>query len=154
VKKTLVLGAGALGAAAVAASLLGAGTASADDAVVGKTYKDAKAALSQRGLSAQVATTVGDRKDWDNCLVTSANPGPSIDGFGAAKQKVMLVNLNCYAKYGTALWPGYSLQDPTGRKLWEADIAAKNQKEAEAKAAQQQAEADQLEQANAQNAGE
>jgi hypothetical protein len=61
VKNLLVLGAGAFAAVAVSAGLLGAGVASADDAVVGQTFADAKAALSQQGMSAQVATTVGDR---------------------------------------------------------------------------------------------
>jgi hypothetical protein len=66
----------------------------------------------------------------------------------------MLVNLNCYAKYGTALWPGYSLQSPQGRKMWEADMAAKEQKEAAAAAAAEQAEQDQLAAVDAQQAGE
>jgi hypothetical protein len=66
----------------------------------------------------------------------------------------MLVNLNCYAKYGTYLWPGYSLQSPQGRKMWEADMAAKEQKEAAAAAAAEQAEQDQLAAVDAQQAGE
>ena len=45
-KKLLVLGVGAVSAGAVALSLFGAGIASADDQVVGQTFKDAKAALS------------------------------------------------------------------------------------------------------------
>jgi hypothetical protein len=137
VKKLLVLGAGACGAAAVALTLVGGGVANADDAVVGQYYKDAKAAISQMGMTPVVATTVGDRKDWDQCIVTSANKAPFLDGSGKPAGNRMLVNLNCYAKYGTALWPGFSLQSPEGRKMWEADVAAKNQKEAEAAAAQQ-----------------
>lgn len=138
----------------MAMGLLGTGVASADDAVVGQTFADAKAALSQRGMSAQVATTVGDRKDWNQCIVSSATPAASIDGFGEGRGSVMNVNLNCYAKYGTALWPGYSLQSPTGRKMWEADMAAKEEREAKQRAAAEQAELDQLEGAGAQTAGE
>ena len=52
----------------------------------------------------------------------------------------MKVNLNCYAKYGTALWPGYSLQSPQGRKMWEADMAAKEAREAKRRAAAEQAD--------------
>jgi hypothetical protein len=154
VKNLLVLGAGTFAAVAVSAGLLGAGVASADDAVVGQTFADAKAALSQQGMSAQVATTVGDRKDWNECIVTSATPASSIDGFGESKGGVMNVNLNCYAKYGTALWPGYSLQSPTGRKMYEADLAAKEEREAQQAAAQQQAEAAELAGEDAQVAGE
>ncbi len=112
--KILVAGVGALGTAAVAFTL-GGGIASADDGVVGQTYADAKAALSQQGMSPVVASTVGDRKDWDNCIVTSATPPASgIDGFGNQASRKMNVNLNCYAKYSTGQWPGFSLQSPEG----------------------------------------
>jgi hypothetical protein len=154
VNKLLVLGAGACGAAAVALTLVGGGVANADDQVVGQTYKDAKAAIGQMGMTAVVATTVGDRKDWDQCIVTSANKAPFLDGSGNKAGNQMLVNLNCYAKYGTALWPGFSLQSPEGRKMYEADLAAKNQREAEAAAAAQQQEQDQLAAVDAQQAGE
>jgi hypothetical protein len=154
VKKLLVLGAGACGAAAVAFTLVGGGVANADDQVVGQYYKDAKSAINQMGLVPVVVTTVGDRKDWDNCIVTSANRGSRMDGSGNRITNQMLVNLNCYAKYGTALWPGFSLQSPEGRKMWEADMAAKEQREAEAKAAAQQAEQDQLAAVDAEQAGE
>jgi hypothetical protein len=154
VKKFLILGASAFGTAAMAIGLLGAGVASADDAVVGQTFADAKAALSRQGMSAQVATTVGDRKDWNQCIVSSASPASSIDGFGDGRRSVMNVHLNCYAKYGTALWPGYSLQSPTGRKMWEADMAAKEKRQAAQRAAAQQAELDQLAEAGAQTGGE
>jgi hypothetical protein len=154
VKKLLVLGAGACGAAAVALTMVGGGVANADDQIVGQYYKDAKARIGQMGLTPVVATTVGDRKDWDNCIVTSANKSSFLDGSGNKAGNEMLVNLNCYSKYGTALWPGYSLQSPEGRKMWEADMAAKKQKEAEAAAAAQQQEQDQLAAVDAAQAGE
>jgi hypothetical protein len=124
VKKLLVLGAGACGAAVVALTLVGSGIATADDQVVGQTYKDAKAAIGQMGLTPVVATTVGDRKDWDDCIVTSANKAPFLDESGNKTGNQMLVNLNCYAKYSTTNWPGFSLQSPEGRKMYEADLAA------------------------------
>jgi hypothetical protein len=154
VKKLLVLGAGACGAAAVALTMVGGGVANADDQIVGQYYKDAKARIGQMGLTPVVATTVGDRKDWDNCIVTSANKSSFLDGSGNKAGNEMMVNLNCYSKYGTALWPGYSLQSPEGRKMWEADMAAKKQKEAEAAAAAQQQEQDQLAAVDAAQAGE
>ncbi len=143
--KASIAAAGVFGIATVTLGLLGAGVANADDAVVGQSYKDAKAALSQQGLTPVIATTVGDRKDRDECLVTSATPGSGLDGFGEGKSNIMMVNLNCYATYGTALWPGFSIQSPEGRKMWEADRAAKQKKEAEARAAQEQSEAAALE---------
>ena len=66
----------------------------------------------------------------------------------------MLVNLNCYAKYSTGNWPGFWLQSLEGRKMYEADLAAKQQREAEAAAAQQQAEQDELAAVDAPQAGE
>lgn len=143
-KKLLVLGSAAVGAGAVALSLVGAGVASADD-VVGQYYKDAKAKLAQRGMSAIVATTVGDRKDWDNCIVTSASPAAFRDGYGDDQGNQMLVNLNCYSKYATGSWPGFSIQSKEGREIYEADLAKKKQREAEQAAAQQQAELAELE---------
>jgi hypothetical protein len=145
VKKLLVLGSGVIGAGAVALSILGAGVASADDGVVGQYYKDAKAALAQRGVSPIVATTVGDRKDWDNCIVTSATPAPFRDGYGDDQGNQMLVNLNCYSKYATSNWPGFSIQSKEGQEIYQQDLAAKKQREAEQQAAQQQAEAEALE---------
>ena len=97
-KKLLVLGAGACGAAATALTLVGAEIANADDQIVGQTYKDAKAVIGQLGLSPVVATTVGDRKDWDDCIVTSASKAPFLDEAGNKRGTQMLVNLNCYAK--------------------------------------------------------
>jgi hypothetical protein len=153
VKKILLVSVGALGSAAVALAL-GGGVAAADDGIVGQTYKDAKAALSQRGLTPVVASTVGDRKDWDNCLVTSATPAPGIDGFGNQTNGKMNVNLNCYAKYSTSLWPGFSIQSPEGQKIYQADLAAKQAREAQEAAAAQQAQDEQLAATDAQQAGE
>ncbi|MET0451477.1 MAG: hypothetical protein ABW137_06540 [Mycobacterium sp.] len=96
-KKVLVLGVGAIGSAAMALGM-GSGVATADDAVVGQTYADAKAALSEQGMAAVVATSIGGRKNLDECLVTSASAAPSIDGFGGQRAGTMLVNLNCSAK--------------------------------------------------------
>lgn len=151
--KILVVGVGVLGSAAVALTL-GGGVASADDGVVGQTYADAKAALSQQGMTPVVASTVGDRKDWDNCIVTSATPAAGIDGFGNQAGGKMNVNLNCYAKYSTSNWPGFSIQSPEGQKIYQADLAAKKQREAQEAAAAQQAQDDELAAVDAQQGGE
>lgn len=155
-KKFLILGAAAAGSAATALATLtlSAGVAWADGEIVGATYRDARAVISSKGMTAVVATTVGDRKDWDNCIVTSATPGPSLDGYGNDSGRQMMVNLNCYAKYSTSQWPGFSLQSPQGQKIYQADLAAKQEREAAQAAAQAQAEQDQLAAIDAQQAGE
>ena len=137
--------------------MVGGGVANADDGIVGQYYKDAKGKIAQMGMTPVVATTVGDRKDWDNCVVQSVTKSSFLDGSGNKSGNEMLVNLNCYSKYGTALWPGYSLASPEGRKMWEADMAAKKQKEADAAAAAaaaQQQEQDELAAVDAGQAGE
>lgn len=151
-KKILVLGVGAIGSTAVAL-VLGSGTALADDDVVGQTFAEAKTALSQQGLTPVVATTVGDRKDWDDCIVSSAFPAPNRDGYGAQSAAKMNVNLNCYATYSTGQAPGRSIQDPSVQDAYKTDRAAKKQQEAAA-AAQAQAEQDQLAATDAQQGGE
>jgi hypothetical protein len=143
VKKLVIVGAGA-----VALSLVGAGTAGADDGVVGHTFSDAKSTLSQQGLGAVVATTVGDRQDWDNCIVTSATRATFKDSSGSATGNNMLVNLNCYSRHSTANSPGFSAASPEGRasQAAEQQLAAKQ-------AAQAQAEQDELAAADAQQGG-
>ena len=65
----------------------------------------------------------------------------------------MLVNLNCYAKYATGVWPGFSISSPEGQEIYQKDLAAKKQREAEAAAAKAQAEQDALAGTDAQQAG-
>jgi hypothetical protein len=138
-----------LGTGAVALSLVGAGTAGADDGVVGHAFSDAKSTLSQQGLGAVVATTVGDRQDWDNCIVTSSATRATFkDSSGSATGNNMLVNLNCYSRHSTANSPGFSAASPEGRasQAAEQQLAAKQ-------AAQAQAEQDELAAADAQQGG-
>jgi hypothetical protein len=136
-------------AGAVALSLVAAGTAAADDGVVGHTFSDAKSTLSQQGLGAVVATTVGDRQDWDNCLVTSATRATFKDSSGYATGNNMLVNLNCYSRHSTANSPGFSAASPEGR----ASQAAEQQLAAQ-QAAQAQAEQDEFAATDAQQGGD
>jgi hypothetical protein len=100
------------------------------------------------GLGAVVATTVGDRQDWDNCIVTSATRAIFKDSSGSATGNDMLVNLNCYSRHSTASSPGFSAASPEGRASQPAEqqLAAKQ-------AAQAQAEQDELAAADAQQGG-
>ncbi|BBZ30380.1 hypothetical protein MMAD_46750 [Mycolicibacterium madagascariense] len=122
-KKTLAVTMGAWVCAALA--LAGAtGTASAADGVVGETYKHAKSALSKQGKSAHVVATVGDRREWNDCLVVTAVPAPELNAFGKKRggHRVNL-SLNCYASFSTYLEPGYSLESPEGRQMYEEALA-------------------------------
>ncbi|WP_319449583.1 MULTISPECIES: hypothetical protein [unclassified Mycobacterium] len=139
-KKTVLLG-----AAAVALALVGAGQAAADDGVVGHSFADAKSTLSQQGFGAIVSTTVGDRQDWDNCIVSSATRASRLDSSGSSTGNNMLVNLNCYSRHSTANSPGYSAASPEGR----ASQAAEQRL-----AAQAQAELDELAAADPQQGAE
>ena len=77
-----------------------------------------------------VASTVGDRMDWDRCIVTNAMPASSTTGYGESRGSQMQVNLNCYAKYATKVWPGFSMQSAHGQEIYQADLAKKRQREA------------------------
>lgn len=97
VMKILVASVGAIGAAAVTLTLAG-GVATADDGLVGQKYSEAKATLSEQGVTPVVATTIGGRTGLDDCIVTSATPAPGLDGFGNQSNGRMNVNLDCSAK--------------------------------------------------------
>jgi hypothetical protein len=139
--KKLVL----LGTSAVALAFVGAGQAAADDGVVGHTFADAKSTLSQQRFGAIVATTVGDRQDWENCIVSSATRASRTESSGSSTGNNMLVNLNCYSRHSTANSPGYSAASPEGR----ASQAAEQRL-----AAQAQAEQDELAAVDAQQGAE
>jgi hypothetical protein len=102
-----------------------------------------------RGRSARsgaiVSTTVGDRQDWDNCIVSGATRASRTESSGSSTGDDMLVNLNCDSRHSTANSPGYSAASPEGR----ASQAAEQQQ-----AAQAQAELDELAAADAQQGDE
>ncbi len=58
-KKPVVLGIGAIGAAAASFAVFGSGTASATNEYAGQTYNDAAQAISDAGQSPVIATRVG-----------------------------------------------------------------------------------------------
>ena len=145
-KKTLILGTGVVATAARAC--VGAGAAAADGDLVGQTFSKAKATLAQQGMGATVGSIVGDREDRDDCVVTSASKASFLDSSGNSTGNNMVLNLNCYATHGSAGGPGFSAGSPEGRASLEAEEAAKQ------KAAQEQSALDELEAADASQAGE
>jgi hypothetical protein len=139
VRKLIALGTAALASAGASMVLLSAGVASADDSVVGKTYADATTTLTDEGKTGKVATTVGDKQDRDNCVVTSANNSPFVGGTdGTHVSDTVLLNLNCYATAASG-GPGYSAADqaPDAQAVRSAAAEAGSESEAGVTAANQ-----------------
>jgi hypothetical protein len=140
VRKLIVIGAGAVGAAAVAMAFVGHGVAGADalSDVTGKYYGQAKAVLSKAGLTPIVATRVGDVVSDDNCVIDRVQPANFTNGTGSAASKTVYVYLNCYANVASAQQPGYSRQSQLGAAAYNAEQQAQQQA-----AAAQQAQSEQ-----------
>jgi len=116
VKKLMVIGAGAVGTAAVSMALFGGGVAAADD-YADQTYADASAAASDAGQTVIVASRTGARLAQDDCIVTSSQPAPFMHGTPRRfRPDIVLFNLNCNGGYATASNPGASLLSPEGRE--------------------------------------
>jgi pyruvate/2-oxoglutarate dehydrogenase complex dihydrolipoamide acyltransferase (E2) component len=137
VKKSIVLSAGTAVAASALMALFGTGVAAADD-YAGQTYADASSAASDAGLEVIVASRVGDKVSQDDCMVTSSQSAPFIHGDDFVHvSDTILFNLNCNAGYATANTPGPSLASPEGREAKAAadEAAAEQSSEAELAAA-------------------
>jgi hypothetical protein len=138
VKKLIVIGSGAACAFAISA-VLGTGVAAADD-YAGQSYADASSAASDEGLSVVVASRVGDKVSEDECLVVRSQEAPFTSAIdGATVDDTVQFYLNCNAGVASASTPGNSLASAAGR---------------EARAAEEEAEAQQNEEDQLANAGE
>jgi hypothetical protein len=135
VRKLIVIGAGAVGAAGVAMAFVGQGVARADamSQVTGKYYGQAKSVLSQAGLTPIVATRVGDVATDDNCVIDRIQPANFTNGTGGAASKTVYVYLNCYANVAS-LSPGYSRQSPLGAAAYNAILQQQQQQQQQAAA--------------------
>jgi hypothetical protein len=137
VKKIIVLGVSAVGAASASMALFGTGVASADD-YAGQSYSDASSAASDAGVSVTIASRVGGLPD-DQCTVARSQNAPFIQSdFVTHDSATVQFFLNCTASYATAGQAGASLGSPEGRA---AKAAADD---AAAQAAAQQNESDEL----------
>ena len=138
--KKIIISASTVGAAGVAAGVLGlfgAGIASASTSpppdVVGMTYGDAVSKIEDGGGTAKIQVTVGDRQAaMGDCLVTSAKEAPFMEVSDGAFQhvnNVVLLAINCNRGVASATTPGASLGSPEGRafqaKAEKAAAAAK-----------------------------
>ena len=140
-RKLIVVGAGAVGAAGVAMAFIGQGVARADDPlseVTGKYYGQAKGVLSKAGLSPVVATRVGDLTNDDNCVIDRIQPANFTNGTGSAASKTVYVYLNCYANVASANQPGYSRQSQLGAEAYQSQqqLAQQQQQQQQQQAAQ------------------
>lgn len=133
VKKIL---ASAVGSAAVAAAIFGAGTAHAVNEYAGLTYEQAAGSISSSGGTAVVYSRVGDYLPTEQCLVTGSRSGLSLDSSGNSRGNQVLLYLNCNDTK-TAGHPGYSVMTPEGKKAQQTrqTAASINENFAEATAA-------------------
>jgi hypothetical protein len=124
------------------AALIGSGAAWAGTPpnVVGQKYSDAQSALSGAGYKAIVSTTVGDHKQWADCMVTNQvarSIAAPVNSSGSSSNQV-LVSLNCDNTVASAKAPGNSAGSPVGSQAavsLSASAAAVAASESEAAAA-------------------
>lgn len=108
----------AVAGASVALLATGSGLAVADnDPLIGKTYGDAVAAVSNWGnTTAVIDTVVGGRLSTDDCFVSSWRRANFLDIGGAKRPgSTVLMNINCNAAVASAGSPGASAGSPEGR---------------------------------------
>jgi hypothetical protein len=114
-----VLGVSATAAAGAALALAGSGVAVAGSGpdVSGQKYSDAQSAISGAGMTAVVATTVGDEKAWPDCVVTHAQQRTvqPPENTSASATTQVLVSLNCDAGVASATASGNSAASPEGK---------------------------------------
>jgi len=99
-------------------ALFGAPLAGASPTVTGQKYSDASSTLSSAGFKAVVASTVGDRLRWPDCVVSAQrDKGTAQRGSQAVVgvSKTVEVTLNCDAQPASATTPGLSAGSPNGR---------------------------------------
>ena len=138
--KVMVIGVGAVGAAAASFVMFGSGTAAATNEYAGQTYADAVQAISNSGQSATIATRVGSFLPTDQCMVTGSRSADFLSSSGTLGGGRVLLYLNCNNSFAAAGVPGNSIGSPEGRQA-RADY---EQKLAEQQAQAQESESDTL----------
>lgn len=137
----MVVGAGTVGALALAASLFGAGVASADDTYNGQTYSKASSAAKKGGAKVVIAARVGSKLEEGDCIVTNSQMAPFVSADdGEHVGSTVQFSLNCNGDYASESGPGASVASPMGREAKAAADAAAAKKAAQAKARAAQAE--------------
>lgn len=111
-------GAAALGAAIVAATLFGTGSAGANNEYAGLTYEKA---AEYYGANPIIASRVGSYLPTAQCVITGSRSGSYNDSSGNYRGG-LYVDLNCNDTK-TAGHPGYSAMTPIGKEA--ADLRDK-----------------------------
>ena len=115
--------------------MFGSGVAGATNEYTGQTYADAAQAIGQNGQTAVIATRVGSFMLTDKCVVTGSRNANFLDSSGTnTRSGRVLLYLNCNYPFAMAGVPGNSIASPEGRAA---------RADAEAKYAEQQAQAQQ-----------
>lgn len=116
----------AVGGAAVAAAILGAEPALADNEYAGITYEKAAEDISRYG-KAVIVSRIGDYLPTEQCIVVGSRSGNSLDSSGNIRGGTVLLNLNCNDTYaGTSGHAGNSAATPEGKKALKYQQMAKN----------------------------
>jgi hypothetical protein len=103
---------GVFGAAILSVLMFGGGVASAD-ALSGKTYDEAVAAISSWKGTPVIATVSGDQLETNDCIVTSFHVSIFLDASGDNNRgKNYLLNLNCNNRVASPGHPGNSMMAP------------------------------------------
>jgi hypothetical protein len=108
---------------AVAVATFGSNVASAD-ALVGRTYAEAKAKAAEYNAKATISTVNGSQLAVDDCVVVSWRRGNFLDSSGSSHPKEFLVNLDCNERLATPGHPGNSLASPAGRAQRRDEVMA------------------------------
>ena len=128
----------AVGVAAVAAAIFGAGPANAINEYAGQTYADAASSIKNSGGTAVISSRVGSYLPTEKCEVVGSHKGNFLNSSGTNQGSTVLLDLNCNDPQ-SAGHPGYSVMSPEGKKAQQLRDTVKsiNQNFSEATAAGQ-----------------
>jgi hypothetical protein len=106
---------GAVGAAVLSVAMFGAGVACASDQLIGKTYSEASAYISQYKGKPVIATVTGDQLEIDECIVTSWQMSKFLNSSGKNERgNEWRLSLNCNNPLAAPGKPGNSAMSPGG----------------------------------------
>lgn len=125
-RKSIAAAVGVVGAISVLMAVFGTGVAGADDAFAGKTYAAAAKAVQGSGMTAVIATRVGNVLPDDQCVVTRSQRSDRIpqDRLTPRPHPAILLSLNCNASVAADGKPGNSAASPEGRAAQTAQATA------------------------------
>ena len=115
--KSYSLGIGAVCAATTAIMVFGMGTASAINEFAGQTYDKASQQISRSGMTATIATRVGEALPTGDCMVVGSHTANFLGSSGFASGSQVLLNLDCSKPLAEPGHPGNSAASPQGQQV-------------------------------------